>query len=376
MSAPVPPRVLFLGSGFAGHRTRFVNLQRHVEQDERVVPAFRMITGWKEGGWIERAPLPGHRMRGALRSALEASSLASMPRPDAIWTAAGSSLTPWLWSQLPPLRRPLVVDFDWTVAQREAWSRQYFGRPPRRGVRRALALRQEHLLWRAAAVLTPWSRWAADAVEAAGVPTSKIRVLPPGVDLDAWPSQPRRAPCEGPLRLLFVGGDLERKGGRLLAEVVRTCFAGRCELDMVTYGAVPASPNVRIYRASANSPELRALYERADMFVMPSLADCFGIATVEAMASALPAIVSDVGAAPEIVDEGATGWLIAPDAGSVRAAIERAIEQRGRLPAMGARARAVAEERFDGRRNDRAVVDVVVEALQASGSGTRTCTEA
>jgi glycosyltransferase involved in cell wall biosynthesis len=145
---------------------------------------------------------------------------------------------------------------------------------------------------------------------------------------------------------------------------------------MVTYGDIPASPHVHVHRASANSPELRALYERADIFVMPSSADCFGIATVEAMASALPAIVSDVGAAPEIVDEGETGWLIAPDAASLRAAIERAIEQRERLPAMGARARAVAEERFDGRRNDRAVVDVIVDALDASGSPSRPDAEA
>jgi glycosyltransferase involved in cell wall biosynthesis len=364
------PRVLFLGSGFAGHRTRFLNLQRHVQDDGRVEPVFGLVSGWKDGGLVERLPF-ARGARGAIRSALEASSLATMPRPDAIWTAAGTSMTPWLWSQLPPLRRPLVVDFDWTVSQREAWSREYFGRPPRRGMRRALALRQERLLWRAASILTPWSRWAATSVEAAGVPAKKVTVIPPGVDLDAWPAQTRRARCDGPLRLLFVGGDLDRKGGQLLADVVSTHFAGRCELDVVTHGDLAPSPAVRVHRASPNTPELRALYERADMFAMPSLADCFGIATVEAMASALPAIVSDVGAASEIVDEGETGWLITPDPASVRAGIERALAQRDRLPAMGARARAVAEERFDGRRNDRAVVDVIVEALAASRSRRR-----
>ena len=369
------PRVLFLGSGFAGHRTRFLNLQRHVQDDARMAPVFRLVSGWKDGGLVERLPV-ARGARGAVRTALEASSLAMMPRPDAIWTAAGASLTPWLWSQLSPLRRPLVVDFDWTVSQREAWSREYFGRPPRRGVRRALALRQERLLWHAASVLTPWSRWAAASVEAAGVPAKKIAVIPPGVDLDAWPALPRRARCDAPLRLLFVGGDLERKGGRLLADIVNAHFAGRCVLDVVTHGDLAPSRAVRVHRVSPNTPELRALYERADLFVMPSSADCFGIATVEAMASALPAIVSAVGAAPEIVDEGETGWLIAPDAGAVRASIERALAQRDRLPVMGARARAVAEERFDGQRNDRAVVDVIVEALEASGSQRRIRAEA
>jgi len=360
-------RVLFLGSGFAGHRTRFLNLRDHVVEDGRIEPVFGLVSGWKDGGLLERLRFPGAGMRGALRAAIEASPLASIPRPDAIWTAAGTSLTPWLWSQAGPLRRPLIVDFDWTVDQREAWSQQYFARAPRRGARLALTRLQERLLWRSASVLTPWSRWAADAAVAAGARSENIRVIPPGVDLARWTSErtPRR--CVGPLRLLFVGGDLERKGGRMLADVVHAHFSGRCELDVVTHRDLDGTAQVRVHRADANSPELRALYARADLFVMPSSADCFGIATIEAMASGVPVIVSDVGAAAEIVDDGATGWLIAPDPGAVRLALERALGERERLPGMGARARAVAEERFDGRRNDRAVVDVIVEALAASG---------
>jgi glycosyltransferase involved in cell wall biosynthesis len=132
----------------------------------------------------------------------------------------------------------------------------------------------------------------------------------------------------------------------------------------VTHGDVERSANVRVHRAAANSPELRELFTRADLFVMPSRADCFGIATVEAMAAGLPVAVSDVGAASEIVDEGETGWLIAPDGRSVTSAIERVLSERDRLPAMGARARAVAEERYDGERNDRQIVDVVLEAIE------------
>ena len=70
----------------------------------------------------------------------------------------------------------------------------------------------------------------------------------------------------------------------------------------------------RVHRAEANSPLLRQLYADADLFVMPTRAEAFGIVTVEAMASGLPVIVGDVGGGRSIVDHGKTGWLIPPRA--------------------------------------------------------------
>src|SRR5581483_7672324 len=108
-----------------------------------------------------------------------------------------------------------------------------------------------------------------------------------------------------------------------------------------------------------NSPLLRDLYARADLFVMPTRADCFGIATIEAMASGLPVIVSDVGGAGDIVDHRETGWLIEASAEHLAMALEQALARRSELRAIGRRARRVAEERFDGRRNDRVIADLL-----------------
>ncbi|MDQ3699668.1 MAG: hypothetical protein M3442_01970, partial [Chloroflexota bacterium] len=47
--APPAPRVLFLGSGYAGHKTRYLNLQAHSRHDPRIRPTFRCVTGWEEG---------------------------------------------------------------------------------------------------------------------------------------------------------------------------------------------------------------------------------------------------------------------------------------------------------------------------------------
>jgi glycosyltransferase involved in cell wall biosynthesis len=188
--------------------------------------------------------------------------------------------------------------------------------------------------------------------------------MPPGVDLDAWqPGPPRRNAVP---RLLFVGGDFERKGGALLLEVIRHSLAGRVELDVVTYDRPDVPQGVRVHRAGANSPELRALYQRADLFVLPTRADCYSMVAIEAMAAGLPVIVGDVGGTGEIVDDGETGWVIEPTAEKLATVLGQALRDRRRLEVMGHRARAVAEARFDGARNDRRIVDLLLDLHESS----------
>jgi glycosyltransferase involved in cell wall biosynthesis len=347
---------------YAGQGTRFSNLRAHALADGRLDATFQPINGWVEGGVIERLPLPAS-VRGRVRAIGQSRGFATIPRPDVIWSSAVETLTPYLWSQAGPLRRPVVLDMDWTVDQGEEFAEAYFGRPPKTGLRLKIAMWQEHALWRSVSVFLPWSNWAAGSLRRHGVDPSKIRVIPPGVDLQQWHATARTSPDV--LRLLFVGGDFRRKGGDILVDVVRKDERRRFELDIVTRDEVEASEGVRIHRAEANSPELRELYARAHLFVLPTRAEAFGIATTEALASGLPAIVSDIGGARDIIDPGETGWLISPDARSLRMALESAWELRERLPDMGRRARAVAERSFDGARNDTKVIDCIVEAADA-----------
>lgn len=353
------PRVLFLGSGYAGHATRFANLRAALAEDERVRPHFRYVSGWRPNGLIERIDVLPPGIRGRLRATWEARAFATLPRPDVIWTAMADVLLPHMWAQVGPLKRPLIVDTDWSLAQQEAWSWEYYGRAPKTGLRLALARFQERLLASTTTVFTPWSSWAADGLRTAGVPNERIIELPPGVDLATWQFVRRKAPTRRPLRLLFVGGDFERKGGPELVSVVRE-FEGRVTLDVVTRAAVPQTPGVAVHRADANSEALRALYAAADLFILPSRAECFGIATIEAMATGLPVIVADVGGARSIVTEGQEGWLIEPGVEGIRGALDRALKKRGQLPAMGEAARATAETRFDVAANTRRLVDLIM----------------
>jgi glycosyltransferase involved in cell wall biosynthesis/GT2 family glycosyltransferase len=368
------PRVLFVGRGYAGHRTRFANLEAHTRDDPRMRPTYACVTGWTEGGVLERLPLLPGGLKGRLRATLQAAPLATLPRPDVIWTGAAEVSVPYLWAQTGGLRRPLVLDLDWTIEQQEELAPLYFGRAPKRGLRLRLARLNERAVWSRVSLFTPWSNWTAASLRRQGVSEARIRVLPPGVDLDRWrPREGAAGRADGPLRLLFVGGDFLRKGGDVLLDVFRERLTGRCALDIVTRDALPpgaeAIPGVRLHRAEANTPQLMALYAGADLFVLPSRAECFGIATIEAMASGLPVVVGDVGGARDIVDDGETGWLIEAGAAPLAAAVERALAGRAALPAMGRRGRHVAEERFDGRRNDAVLVEWLLELARGRAAG-------
>jgi glycosyltransferase involved in cell wall biosynthesis len=360
---PHRPRAEFVGVMYAGWGTRYQNLQQSVRAEGRLDARFTPVTGWREGGLIERLPVPASAA-GRLRALTEARVFARMPRPDVLWTSCSELALPYLWAFAGPLDCPLVIETDWTVEQQEVFAPWYFGRPPREGLALKASLAFERAVFSRADAFVPISRWAADGLRRLGIADERIHTITPGVDLEAWKPACRDTLAERPLRVLFVGGDFQRKGGDLLLEAVRGPLAGRCELDIVTRDDVSAGASIRVHRAAANSPELRALYGQADIFALPTRAECLGVATIEALASGLPAIVGDIGGTSDVVDHGETGWLIKPDIESVVNALETAFHHREHLAEMGRRARRAAEERFDGSRNDRRLVDLMLDLAE------------
>lgn len=352
----------------AGVRTQYENLQRFASQTADVRVHYVEINPWTEGGWIERLPLLGSRTKGNLRCVVCSLPLYFAPASSAIWTQVTTPIFPFFASRARLSQIPYVIATD--ASSQQVKSFPEYGRSSPSDVQ-SLKHRIRDLLqaycYRHAAFILPWSQWAADGVHREfGVPTERIRVMPPGVDPSAWQMR-KQADASGEsgglTRLLFVGGDWERKGGPLLLDVFRTHLRGRCELHLVTRDA-PAgvlAPDVFVYpHFGPNDPGLRRLYETCDALVLPTRADCFSLASIEAMASGLPVITCPVGGIPEIVEDGASGLLVpVGDGVALRTAIESLLSDSVHARAMGRRGREIVEERFDAAKNTQQVLDLL-----------------
>jgi glycosyltransferase involved in cell wall biosynthesis len=181
-----------------------------------------------------------------------------------------------------------------------------------------------------------------------GVAPQAITIALPGNDPVAagrpLPSLPRRPPPfpppqagegwgegrgrvgEGAVNLLAVGSVVRRKGYDLLIEALarltdldwRLVIAGDCTRDRETAGALATrivllrlGPRLRMAGA-VNHEELAGLYRDADLFVLASRHEGYGMAFAEAIAHGLPVVGTKAGAIPETVPDGA-GILVPPD---------------------------------------------------------------
>jgi glycosyltransferase involved in cell wall biosynthesis len=188
-----------------------------------------------------------------------------------------------------------------------------------------------------------------------GVPARRLIVAPPGTD-KAAPA--RGSGGTGPVALLAVGALVPRKGYDVLIAALaaladlpwRLTIAGdrtrdrataqRLERDIADRGLA-----ARVTLTGAVSDDrLAALYDGADLFVLPSRYEGYGMGFAEAIARGLPVIGTEAGAIPETVPAG-TGLLVPPDdAPALAAALRRLITDAGERGRLAAAARTAAAQ--------------------------------
>jgi len=241
--------------------------------------------------------------------------------------------------------------------------------------------RQKYLMnrraFQAASVLVPWSNWARQSlIQDYGANPDRIRVLAPGAAPFFFELGRRRltaelpadstATSDRPVRLLFVGGDWERKGGPQLLEALAGLPAGSWTLDVVTRVPVPPMAGVTVHHGiDSNSPKLVRLFSEADLFVLPSLGECLAVVLMEATAAGLPLITTDVGALAEAVRPGETGLVVPPnDVMALRQALASLLNDPTRRQTMGRGGHMLACERFDASANNRTLLDLVADLVR------------
>ncbi len=366
----------FLMQQVLGHITGYRNFRRYVEQDSSVIPTWAEITYYQPGGWIERLPLVPGGVKGVARAALQVRQGLRQGPYDAVLFNSQALCT---FVRGAMRRVPSVIVTDVTPHQFDLMGEWYHHPQPKDSALKRYKHRVVVEVFRLARLIAPWSHWTkASLMQDYGVPEEKIVVVPPGVDVELWvppPTGMREASLRasgGLPRLLFVGGDFVRKGGPLLLDWFLQRGQGRCELHLVTRtppALEPMPPGLHLHTGlEANDLTLMQLYRESHVFVLPTLADCFGVASIEAMATGLPVITARVGGVPDIVEDGQQGFLIEPQDGvALASGLERLLEDAALRQTMGERARARVLACFDARKNAERLIGLMKGLVSVRG---------
>jgi glycosyltransferase involved in cell wall biosynthesis len=159
----------------------------------------------------------------------------------------------------------------------------------------------------------------------AGVPAAKVHALPLGADLARFAPRDRgrqdAATRKGEIVFLFAGASIRRKGFDILLEAFSRLETTAPFARLRVVGGPGDLAHLRAsYRSrriawvgplsqDGLARELRA----ADCLVLPSRNDSFGMVVAEALASGIPAIVSEMVGAKDLLTEGETGWIVPVD---------------------------------------------------------------
>jgi glycosyltransferase involved in cell wall biosynthesis len=221
------------------------------------------------------------------------------------------------------------------------------------------------------------STYAADSISRdLGYDRARIAPIGAGPALDAVPDVRFDPARYGAARVLFVGRDWERKGGRLILEGFRRL---RTEVTHATLTVVGPSENpapgepglVYVGALDKTKPseaqKLQEFFLNSSLLCMASVSEPWGLVYVEAARYGLPVVALDTWAVPDIVVDGSTGVLIAePEAEQLGDALRVVCTQ----PEASAQMGRAAKVRVESVLAWPAVVDRLLQhVLPASVSG-------
>jgi glycosyltransferase involved in cell wall biosynthesis len=124
------------------------------------------------------------------------------------------------------------------------------------------------------------------------------------------------------------------------------------------------------FKGHVSYEELPAYYRNSDLYVSASHSDGSSVSLLEAMASGLPALVSDIPGNKEWVIPGENGWLFKDDdAGSLADGLVSVVRSKSELATLGASGRRMAESRADWGKNKQLLEGAYQSAIRGINNG-------
>jgi glycosyltransferase involved in cell wall biosynthesis len=197
------------------------------------------------------------------------------------------------------------------------------------------------------------SNWSRAGLMAEGVAAEKIRVIPVayegGNDTSSFQRHyPREFSAERPLRVLFLGQVNLRKGIAQLLEAVKLLSGEHVEFWFVGPMQIRVPQELKLHPQMrwfgvAPRVSVASYYRDADVFILPTLSDGFGLTQLEAQAWKLPVIASSY--CGEVVRDGVNGIVLEEVSGEAIAEVIRGfLRSPERLSVMSVR--SGVDERF------------------------------
>lgn len=230
---------------------------------------------------------------------------------------------------------------------------------------------------RASRVLAPDASMKKDVLKNLRVGEAKVALVPNAIDLSQIDREVPAAELGIPrdARVILSVGRLESNKGfsflvRALSRIPKGFLwvlvgegpeRGALEAEIEREGL---RPQARLMGRMTDDA-LQALYERADLFVHPTLYEGSSLVTLEAMAHRKAVVATRVGGIPDKIADRENGLLVPPaDVDALARAILDALSDRGRLEAWGAKSRALVEARFSWSRRVKELLDLYDDVLR------------
>lgn len=265
-----------------------------------------------------------------LRSLIEPREFAFSFQTQSMWDAAVPGLPHFVYTDHTELANLTYPDFDHRRLKGKWWFDL-----------------EKRIYANAARTFTMSSHVTRSVVDDYGCGPSKVARVGAGPNaavalIDTDPTRHSRK------EILFVGTEWERKGGPQLVEAFRIVLRSHPEARLTIAGCTPAVdlPNCTVL-GRVPLANVAELYQRASVFCLPTRNEPFGIAFIEAMLAGLPVVATNIGAVPDLVEDGVNGRRVdVDDVAELARALTDLLGDAAKLNALAENAAATARKNY------------------------------